>query len=159
MNVRQYDLVSALERAARGSDEGAFDAALDRLLERAHDAANPNADVRALVGTRLLEELAAVDGGASSELADVATEGSGAAGASGEVPPANPADADRAGGHESALPHAKLGRLELGRGVGASVTGSVSRAVRLTRRLALVTAGVAIGFVWGRAPLWWPSQV
>jgi hypothetical protein len=174
MNARQYDLVSALERAARGSDEGAFDAAFDRLLERAHDAANPSADLRALVGTRLLGELAAVNGGASSELADVASESSAAVrvGAR-EFSPANPADAERASpmsagerrvtgervsGRESPLPHAKRGRVEPGRGTRASVTGSVSHAVRLTRGLALVSAGVAIGFVWGRAPLWWPSE-
>jgi hypothetical protein len=65
---------------------------------------------------------------------------------------------ERAGGRESASPHVELGRFELGQGAGASVAGSVSRVVRLTRCLALVTAGVAIGFVWGRAPLWWPSQ-
>jgi hypothetical protein len=140
MNERANELVSALERAARGSDESAFDAAFDRVLEGARDAATPSAELRALVGTRLFAGLASVDGLGSSTSDDAAAEAS--------------TRSDRASGSESAVLHARRGPAGLERGGRGHITGSVGRAVQWSRGVALLTAGVAIGFVWGRAPLW-----
>lgn len=56
--------IVGLELAARAPDEGEFDAALDDLLERARDEANPAGDLRALVGARLEAELAVENGAA-----------------------------------------------------------------------------------------------
>lgn len=91
MSARANDLVRSLERAAHSADDVTFDAAFEDLLGVARHAAEPGAELHALVAARL-----------SGELVEAA--------------------------------------------------GAMPRWMRWGQGLVLVGVGVAIAFVWGRAP-------
>jgi hypothetical protein len=110
--------------AAARAGDERFDAAFDALLEQASEAANPGRTLHRAVTERLRAELA-----------------NGLAPAGGDAP----GGSRRPG---SLAPEPSLVRTRE-RGLGLS-----RRAWRLGRGLALLGAGVAIGFSWGRAPVW-----
>jgi hypothetical protein len=131
VSSRGSDLVAALGRAALEKDAGVFDAVFDRVLERARDEAEPEGDLSARVAGRLSATL----GGTA--LPEDSLE-------------------ELAVGEASVSPLGAVLRGGGGRAVRLA-TGS-SRWLRYAQGLGLVAAGVAIGFVWGRSPLWWPSD-
>jgi hypothetical protein len=132
VSARTPDLVGTLTRAARTDDARAFDDALDQLLERARDEADPEPIVQALVAERL-REMPSVD----------TADGVGATrlGAAGGLGSASGVGATLARG-------GRVGRL----------AAATSRRLRHARGLGLLGAGIAVGFIWGRSPAWWPSQ-
>ncbi|HTV19065.1 MAG TPA: hypothetical protein VMG12_10350 [Polyangiaceae bacterium] len=115
-----------LERAALDEDDAAFDGALDAALATARNEANPEAGLQAALSTRLQAELGA----------EVSLEA--------PRPPPEPPPAVRA---------PEAGPFGRDSGVVAVVRES-GRSLRLAQGVGLLAAGVAIGFVWGRAPAW-----
>jgi hypothetical protein len=146
MSARAPDLVGALTRAARNDDALAFDDALDRVLERARDEADPEPELQALVAARLREMPSAETG----RLGTAATLG--AAGGLGTA-----ARLGAAGGLGSAGGLGAAGALGAGLTRVGPATAAAARRQRYARGLGLLGAGVAIGFIWGRSPVWLPN--
>jgi hypothetical protein len=150
VSSRNSNLLGAMERAARTDDAGAFDAVLAQVLERARDAADPEVGLQAFVAARLREALGPASFGNES-LANESLEEPSLEAASLEQ--ALPGTPDVTGVGDGGGSATSGGALLARRGEAAS-----GGWLRVARAFGLLTAGVAIGFIYGRSPEWWPSD-
>lgn len=126
------DLLIELERAAHSDAPDAqerFDGALDRVLEQAGADAAPAPALRGLIQERLQVALGAAPGGEA-----------GGVGASGVI--------------AAGFARGTGGAAGLVRGTGGLRPGLPSLWARHGSKLVILATGVAIGFVWGRSPVW-----